>query len=53
MLVLVNHAAHRVRIEAGEGAVHYDLGDRDLATHGFAAGFEIDRFGEAFFGFGA
>ena len=53
MLVLVDHAAHRVRIEAGEGAVHHHLRHRDLAAHGFAAGFEINRFGEALLGFGA
>ena len=53
VLVLIDHAAHRVRIEAGEGAVHHHLRHRDLAAHGFAAGLEIDRFGEAFLRFGA
>ena len=53
VLVLVDHAAHRVRIFAGEGAVHHHLRHRDLAAHGFAAGFEIDGFGEAFLRLGA
>ena len=53
VLVLVDHAAHRVRIFAGEGAVQHHLRHRDLAAHGLAAGFEIDRFGEALLRFGA
>ena len=53
MRVLIDHAAHGVRIVAGEHAVHHHLGDRDLAAHGFAAGFEIDRVGEALLRLGA
>ena len=53
MLVLIDHAAHGVRIEAGEGAVHHHLRHRDLAAHGFAAGLEIDGFGKALLGLGA
>ncbi len=53
MLVLVDHAAHRFRIFAGEDAVQHHLRHRDLATHRFAAGFEIDRFRQAFFRLGA
>ena len=53
VLVLIDHAAHRVRILAGEGAVQHHLRHRDLAAHRFAARFEIDRFGETFFRLGA
>ena len=53
MLVLVNHAAHRVRIKTGEGAVHHHLRDRDLTTDGLAPGLEINRIGKTFFGFAA
>ena len=53
VLVLIDHAADGVRIFAGEGAVHHDLRDRDLAAHGLAAGLEIDGFGEALLGLGA
>src|SRR5581483_12275136 len=48
VLALEHHAAHGGRIVAREGAVHHYLGDRDLAAHGFAAGFEINRFSKAF-----
>ena len=51
--VLVDHAADVVRIEAGEHPVHHHLGDRDLAALHLAAGFEIDRLGEALLGLGA
>ena len=53
VLVLIDHAAHRVRIEAGEGAVQHHLRHRDLAAHRFAAGFEIHRLGETLFVLGA
>ena len=52
MLVLVDHAADRGRIEAGEGAVHHHLRYSDLATHRFAAGLEVNRLRKAFLGFG-
>ena len=51
--VLIDHAADVVRIEAGEHPVHHHLGDRDLAALRLAAGFEIDRFGEALLRLGA
>src|SRR5207237_4100220 len=49
VLVLVDHAAHRIRIFAGEGAVQHHLRHRDLAAYGFAAGLEIDRLSTALF----
>ena len=53
VLVLVDHAAHGVRIFAGEGAVQHHLRDRDLAAHGFAASLEVDGLREALLRFGA
>jgi len=51
--VLVDDTADRVGIFAGEHAVEYHLRHRHLAAHGFAAGFEIDRLGQAFLRLGA
>src|SRR5262249_46363144 len=51
--VLVDDAADRVGIFAGEHAVEYHLGHRHLAAHGFAAGFEVDRLGQALLRLGA
>ena len=53
VLVLIDHAAHGFGIFAGEGAVQHHLRHRDLAPHRFAAGFEIDRFGQALLRLGA
>jgi hypothetical protein len=53
VLVLVDHAANRARVEAGERAVHHHLRYCDLAAHGFAAGFEVNRLGQALLRFGA
>ena len=51
--VLIDDAADRVGIFAGERAVEHHLGDRHLAAHGLAARFEIDRLGQAFLRLGA
>jgi len=40
-------------IFAGESSIQHHLRHRDLAAHGLAAGFEIDGFRQALFGFGA
>ncbi len=46
--VLIDHAAHRVRIFSGEHPVEHHLRHRHLAVYGLAARLEIDRLGEAF-----
>src|SRR5262249_37744475 len=49
--VLVDDAAHRVGIFAGEDTVEHYLSDRHLAAYLFAARLEIDRLCQAFLRF--
>src|SRR5215831_1576357 len=51
--ILVDHAANRVGVIAGEYPVHYHLGDRHLSADRFPPGFEVDRLGKAFLLLGA
>src|SRR5215471_12366435 len=51
--ILVDHAANRVGIIAGEYPVHHHLGDSQLSADGFPTGFEVNRLGKAFLLLGA
>src|SRR5205823_11902204 len=49
VLVLVDHAAHRVRVIARENPVHDDLRNSDLAAHLLATRLEVNGLREALF----